>query len=182
MVAPVLNLSNRDDWDPLKVTDALASELQSFPGIAVIPVNRTLAALAGMGKSACESPDDAHELARRFGATATVVAAVTEFDPYDPPRLGLILQWYDASPDRELMSAAQDWLPAWQVQRTFDASHESVQRELRDYDRARESRDSPYGAATHTKSQELFARFCMWSAIVTMQEHRAAGRVARARP
>ena len=42
VVAPVLNLSNRADWDPLKVTDILASELQSFPGIVVIPVNRAL--------------------------------------------------------------------------------------------------------------------------------------------
>src|SRR5215470_9236569 len=49
VVAPVLNLSNSRDWDPLKVTDWVASELQQFPGVTVIPVNRAAAVLAQAG-------------------------------------------------------------------------------------------------------------------------------------
>jgi len=46
------------------VTDILASEFQSFPGVVVIPVNRTLAALALRGKNTVETPRDALDLAR----------------------------------------------------------------------------------------------------------------------
>jgi hypothetical protein len=50
-VAPVLNLSGSRDWDVVKATDLVASELGTFPGVTVIPVNRSLALLAEHGKT-----------------------------------------------------------------------------------------------------------------------------------
>ena len=79
VVAPVLNLSNSTEFDTLKVTDAVASEAVGFPGIGVVPVNLVLAALAERGTTRVESPAEAVELARRFGAQATLVTAVTEY-------------------------------------------------------------------------------------------------------
>src|SRR5262245_907691 len=42
VVAPVVNLSGSSEWDPLKVTDVVAAEMQKVPGFSVIPVNRAL--------------------------------------------------------------------------------------------------------------------------------------------
>ena len=187
VVAPVLNLSNSIEWDPDHVTDIVASEFQSFPNIAVVPVNRTLAVLALRGKRIVESPEDALELARELGADATIVAAITEYDPYDPPRVGVVMQWYGVTKraggrpfdaqaasrqttefaptgaDAQLASS-----PLIQFQRIYDATDKKVIGEVRRYARQRSEHGSPYGWRVHIKSQELFVRYCMWSAIKSM--------------
>ena len=184
VVAPVLNLSNNTDWDPLKVTDILASELQTFPGIVVIPVNRTLAALALRGLTGVETPQDAVDLAREFNADATLVAAITEYDPYDPPRVGLIMQWYavhrrpprpdfdpviasrqaaETTPTAEFARDAS--VPLYQVQRVFSAADRAVIKDIKSYAKHRDGHDSPYGWKIYTNSQELFVRYCCWAAI-----------------
>lgn len=163
VVAPVLNLSNSSDWDPLTVSDWLASEMQHFPELTVIPVNRAAAALARWGKSAVESPADAIRLAQEFGADATVVAALTEYSPYDPPIVGIIIQWYAES------------TPELQIQRVFNAAMDRTRRDMDKYARERPGHDGPYGRQIHAKSQELFVRYCCWAAIQSMLSERTKG-------
>lgn len=195
VVAPVLNLSGSQDFDPLKVTDWIASECVSFPGVSVIPVNRTLAELAARGKATVETPEDAVELARTFGADATLVAAVTEYNPYDPPRVGLIVQWYAPAPPTRTgafdptaasrlasdppveLSAAEPHAPRWQAQRVFDAADETLLDELKDYADDRGGHESPFGWRRYTKSQELYVRYCGWALIRTMLKLDAESRV-----
>jgi hypothetical protein len=183
VVAPVLNLSGSSDFDPLKVTDAVASELVSFAGISAVPVNLTLAALARQGKNRVESPAEAAELARAFGAQATLVTAVTEYRPYDPPVIGLIMQWYTASGGApaaaeagstadpaagqqasELVTRA-DAGPRTQLQRVFDAADEDVLDEVKKFADERDGHNSPYGWHKYVKSQDLYVRYCCWSLI-----------------
>lgn len=185
-VAPVLNLSNSSDWDPLRLTDIVASELQSFPGLAVIPVNRSLAGLALTGKDSVATAADALELARQLDADAVVVTAITEYDPYDPPVVGVLMQWYavrDADPVSDLdpvsasrqaaavepgAAVADQQAPLVQVQRVYDAAHQAVQKDLRDFAARRRGRRSPYGWRVYLKSQELFLRYCCWATIRPM--------------
>lgn len=183
-VAPVLNLSNSVDWDPLRVTDMVASELLTFPNIAVIPVNRTLGALELMQRPGVESPEDALDLARELRADATLVVAVTEFSPYDPPILGITAQLYFAQSAPTVVAVdptvasrtATDFAPAAavttargpvQFQRTFNAADPRVLEEIREYDDdgARDGRNTPFGWRVHTQSQELFIRYSMWSSM-----------------
>ena len=187
VIAPVLNLSNSSDWDPWTVTDMVASECQSFDGVAVIPPNRALAALGLMGKTGVETPQDALDLAAQFGADATIVAAITEYQPYDPPRVGVVMQWYSRgnptsaagldpvsasrqASDAGLASSAElnPLAPVLQVQRVYDASDKSVQKDVRAYDRGRSGHESPYGWRVHLKSQEFFVRYCCWATIRSM--------------
>jgi hypothetical protein len=186
VVAPVLNLTGGEAFDSLRATDAVASELASFPGIAVVPVNLTLAALAQLGKDRVETPEDARALARQLGAEATVVAAITEYDPYDPPLVGWVMQWYDSEPSGGLyqidpvaasrepappdvkIAADDPHRPAVQVQRVFNAAHRSVLDEVRDYAEQRAGHDSPYAWRKYVQSQELFLRYSCWSAIRSM--------------
>lgn len=183
VVAPVLNLSNSTEFDVLKVTDAVASEAVGFPGIAVVPVNLTLAALAREGKSRVETPAEAAELARQFGAQATLVTAVTEYRPYDPPVIGLIMQWYvlpeaSAGPGQVAnthdpnacstlpeLSDIQNAGPRAQLQRVFDAANEDVLAEVKTFAHQRDGHSSPYGWQRYIKSQELYVRYCCWSLI-----------------
>ncbi len=186
VVAPVLNLSGSQDFDPLKVTDLLASEFITCQGVAVVPVNLALAELERRGKYSVETPEDARELARVLGADATVVTAITEYRPADPPIVGMTMQWYGlptvsgatnlnpvaasravAGFDLEL-SDAHSAGPRWQLQRTFNAADEELLEQIRDYARERGGHQSPFGWRKYTKSQELYVRYCGWAMIRTM--------------
>ena len=187
-VAPVLNLSGSSEWDALKVTDILASELQSSPDIMVIPVNRVLAALALRGRRTVETPQDAIDVADELGADATVVAAITEYQPYDPPIVGIVLQWYarrsaagpaegfdPVSASRQatevVPSGLQDGAivaPLVQIQRVYNAADASVRKDVQSFAKQRAGYDSPYGWEIHVKAQELFVRYCCKAAIESM--------------
>jgi hypothetical protein len=182
VVAPVLNLSGSQDFDALKITDLVASELVSTPGLAVVPVNLALAELERRGKYAVETAQDAVDLARAFNADATVVIAVTEYNPYSPPVVGLIMQWYPAgSAAAEGSAGLSDRPPTgprWQVQRVFNAADDELLEELRHFARERDGDKSPYSWRKYVRSQELYVRFCTHSLILTMARLDRNDRVA----
>ncbi len=187
VVAPVLNLSDSTDFDPIRVTDLLASELLSFRGVSVVPVNLTLAALDAAGATAVASHDDAVALAAALGADATIVAAVTEYNPYDPPVIGIAAEWHERTApaarsrldptnasrqasDMELAPAARvdQAAPILRVQRVYNASDTALLEDVADYGEARDGGQSPYGWRLHTKSQQAFMRYCCHATIRTM--------------
>ncbi len=190
-VAPVINLSNRDDWDPIRVTDFLTMELQARPEFIVVPTARVLAALTVLGRDTIRTPDDVRALGRELGADLVMVGAVTEFDPYDPPRVAWTLQMYLVHPpvtadwpalDPVAASrqpsglgvippeAARGEAPVLQVQTLADASWDRTRARMRDYGKERNGHQSPFGWAVHGKSQQLFLRFSCQDAILTMTE------------
>jgi hypothetical protein len=190
VVAPVLNLSGARDVDSLKLTDLLASEFVSFPGTTVVPVNRVLAELLARGKTTVESPEDALALARAFDADAAIVVALTEYNPYAPPVVGLVMQWYDArgvgAAARGAPVAAREMpaqnprggaVPRWQIQRVFNAAQEEVQEQVQHYADERDGHRSPYGWRKYLESQELYVRYCCWALIKTIRTLDHDGRV-----
>lgn len=177
VVAPVVNLSDMREVDTLRLTDWVASEAASFDRISIVPVNLTLAVLARAGKTRVETAEDAQWLAGQFGADATLVSAITEYDPYDPPRMAWIMQWYESrcgSPDgiepqrtvEERGTASTR--PVFQVQRVFYAAADEIKHEIRNYADDRDEHKSAYGWRRYVKSQELYARYCCWSMIRTI--------------
>lgn len=193
-VAPVLNLSNRNDWDPVKVTDWLASEMQGFPGVVVIPVNRSAAALAARGLTAVHSADEALLLSEALGADVTIVAALTEFSPYDPPIVGLVLQWYErgtapgglqidpsaasraasyASDGGPPQRAGAESAPRYQFQRVYNGADGVVLEDVKDFARQRPGHESPFAWRVHLRSQELFIRYSCYAAFRSIQQARA---------
>lgn len=115
------------------------------------------------------TPEEAVALARAVGADATLLFAVTEYDPYDPPVVGMTAQWYDAratpGASRETGGGAALRL---QVQRVFNAADKEVARKLRSYADQRDRHDSPHGWRRYQRSQELYVRYCGWALIETM--------------
>lgn len=173
VVAPVINLSGTSEIDALKITDILASEFASFSAIDVVPVNLALAALARRGKTLVDTPETAVDLAREFGADATVVTAITEFDPYDPPIVSLVMQWYRTSREAQspagvrLSAAGAEEAPI-QLQRVFNAADDDVLDEIRSFADERDDGRSPYGWRRYLRSQELYVRWCSRTLIRSM--------------
>jgi hypothetical protein len=175
VIAPVLNLSGSQDFDALKITDLVASEFQSFPDVAVIPVNLTLAELERRGKTAVECPEDAVALARALGADATIVTGITEYDPYSPPVIGWVMQWYPVTGrsgdlTERVASELSDQKPGprFQVQRVFNAADDQVLEQVRAFAGTREGHDSPHGWRKYLRSQELYVRFSCSATIRTI--------------
>ena len=96
-VAPFFNLSAEPGVDGRQFALCYFNELQSIPGFEVISM--------GVVEQAIEqyhlemtSAGDARRLAQILGVDAIVIGAVTDYSPYYPPRCGLSVEWYAASP------------------------------------------------------------------------------------
>jgi len=92
-VAPFFNLSQEKAVDGRRFALAYFAELQKVPGFQVVPVGVTEQAIFDNDLE-MDTPQDALELARILGVDIVVVGAVTDYDPYYPPRVGLQVSWY----------------------------------------------------------------------------------------
>jgi len=182
-VAPALNLSGGTDFDVDRFADLMASELGHADGITVIPVSRVLGVLAAQGTKSIESQAHALEVVRLLGADAILVFSVTEYDPYVPPRIAISAQLFGRRPVQgggALDPAALSRRPGLAsspapyegrrgllaaTQRAFDASHNSVVAEVREFAGKRRGDRSPYGWRRYIVSQQDFVRFCCHSII-----------------
>ncbi|MCG3181134.1 MAG: hypothetical protein BIFFINMI_03508 [Phycisphaerae bacterium] len=186
-IAPFMNQSGSPYVDPLAVSDIFFSELQMVQGFQVLPVNRTLQAMAALRMQAVSGPDDLLKLAEFLGADMVFAGAVTAYNPYDPPEVGLAVQLYslrgrDAAGQGGLtptalersgrpfpvdpdLSGADPRRPASQLNEIYNAAHEIVQKEVREYAEIRGAADSPYRWQLYTKSISHFMRFCCHEAV-----------------
>ncbi|MFQ5415124.1 MAG: hypothetical protein ACE5E6_11765 [Phycisphaerae bacterium] len=175
-VAPAVNLSGAADFDRIRVADIMASELSYAADVNVIPVNRVVAALANDRTGGVRSAEQALDLAARIGADAVLVFAITEYEPYDPPIIGMSAQLFGRRPGAghgrvdPVALARQARLVATDkpvvggmlamAQRVFDASHEDVVHRVRAFAVQRDADDSPYGWRRNLVSQQAYMRFC----------------------
>lgn len=182
LLLPVLNYSGTEEIDMLKITDLFFSELQQVSGFSVIPVNRTLAQMIGMGLVQIQGPEELMKLAEALKADIAVVAAITEYNPYYPPIAGVAVQVYVVGEDkgpsrinrqpidpRELIRSAlpiklsentpPSLFPVVQVQYIFDSSQLRIQEAIKEFAQSRALDASPYGWRIYLKSQEHFLRF-----------------------
>lgn len=94
-VLPFFNLST----EPPEVVDgrrfglAYFSELQKIQGFEVIPVGVVETAIL-QRDIALSGPQDILTLCQEIEADAMVIGAVTDYDPYYPPRIGMQIDWY----------------------------------------------------------------------------------------
>lgn len=184
-VAPALNLSGSKDFDPNRFADIMASELSYAEGISVVPVSRVLGVLGERGLTQVDSRDLALELVDRLGADAILVFAVTGYDPYDPPKIGISAQLFGTRPgvgggrvDPVALSrqaglvadrggAPMDGLLA-QHQQVYDAAHQSVVGDIRAFAARRNGEGNPYGWRKYVVSQQHFIEFCCHTTIAAL--------------
>lgn len=178
-VAPALNQSGSADVDPNRVADLMASELSYVEDVAVIPVNRVLAALVDQGRSRVESPGHALEVARLLGADAVLVFAITEYDAYEPivgitaqlyGRTGFQTVSYDPVAESRRASpgaafASNPLAPIAQTQQVFNASHEWVCEEVKRFASVRSADTRSFNWRRYVASQQQYLRFCCHETI-----------------
>lgn len=181
-VAPAINLSGSIEFDRNRFADLMAVELSYADGITVIPVSRVLGVLSVQGRDAVESPTHAGTLAQSLGADAILVFAVTRYDPYDPPSIGLTAQLYAARTPPGLGATAQGEVPSpqpgsagnqrgdsapllAQSSAVHDAAHAAVAADIAEFAQNRNADNSPYGWRKFVVSQQGFMQYCCYATI-----------------
>ena len=92
-VAPFFNLSAEPSVDGRRFALAYYTELQKTANYQVIPVGVVEAAIQE-NELNMSSPADALKLAKILDADAVVVGAVTHYNPYYPPQMGVHVRWF----------------------------------------------------------------------------------------
>lgn len=98
-VVPLNNESGSQSVDALRLTDRLVAHVERVEGIDTLPLNRVLATMRRMEIPAVTSVNEALALRRALNVDAVVAGTVSAYDPYDPPKLGLVVELYHVGAD-----------------------------------------------------------------------------------
>jgi hypothetical protein len=178
-VAPAINLSGTHDFDVLTVSDALFEELQQVGGLNVLPLNKTLIAMQRLNIRTIDSPLTAQKLAEFLEVDCLIIPSVTTFDPYNPPKMGMILQMYTPRHLSRDNTVTSDRQPVSQVSAVFNASNQTVLRELRDFAQGRTQYDSALQDERFLMDADAYTRFvchAMVRRMIEVERARITGR------
>ncbi len=92
-IAPFVNLSPERSVDGRRFAEAYYTELQKVPGFQVIPVGVVESAMHDHQLN-LDTPRDMEKLIEILDADGVCFGAITEYNSYYPPRLGLQISWY----------------------------------------------------------------------------------------
>jgi hypothetical protein len=169
-IVPAINQSGSRDFDVLVVSDILFGELQQVHNLTALPLNKSLAAMQRLKIRAIDSPATAQKLAAALGADGLIVPAVTAYDPYNPPTVGMTLQLY-STPSPSARNS-----PEIQVSAVFNANNQTVLRELRDFAQGRTQNDSALEEQKFLLDADQYMRFVCHAMVRRLME------VQRTRP
>jgi len=182
-VAPVINQSGVKEVDPFLQADLLYNQLQQVAGLTVIPVNRVADVYNAMRIDRIKSEEQAKVACGLLGADAILIATVTLYDPYDPPKMGVSLTLIKrgdyqmpntvdprmmarlAAPTTRNVDPTDDLL---QVVDNFDASNGSVRNRLQMYAMGRNDPESPLGARIYLLEMDRYAQFVYHSLLTEL--------------
>lgn len=195
-VAPFFNRSTALWLSGREVAVAFYTELQQVGGLTVVPVGVVETA---MRRHRIELTDaqQAVELARVLELDALVVGAITHFDPYRPPQLGLSVRVYGRGPRAPAAEASLERLsrspaaasrpaaldgpsPRIAVDRLFDAGRPDVVAAIQHYAQVRAGDQRVDGWQSYLDRSDDFIRFCCYQIVRTHLARPMPGRLARA--
>jgi len=182
-VAPVVNLSGQRPVDPLLQADLLFVQLQQVEGITALPVNRVAEVYASLRIDKVQSEEQAARVCEFLGCDALLVASVSIYDPYSPPKMGAALQLFqrdgrfarpkESIDPRELARratpAAGEPLPASaafaQAVGMFDSANGSVRESVMEYAAGRSDPAGPFGAQECLVDMDRYSGF-VWHSLL----------------
>jgi len=141
-VLPFSNQSTEATLDGSMVGNLYRNELQQIPGFEVMPMGVVETKLRGIvaANSSAANYNEAtnfQTIAQQLGVDAVVVGAITDFDEYYPPRIGLSVSWYAANPSFHPIpagyglpfgTAEEEYIPESLV---FEAEHAFAREQLK---------------------------------------------------
>lgn len=184
-VVPFANLS--DDASPASKTvleglpAIFHAELQRVKGLHVVPPGVVQETIRSRDLR-LTNPQEVLEVARLLEADAVVVGAVTSYDPYFKPRVGLALEVYQRRPrgreapdivalaerGRPFPIEAGGQVPVAVVDVIYDSNDEAVDLAVRRFARRREALASAFGSERYLRDMEKYLAFVCHQAIAQL--------------
>ncbi len=183
-VAPLRNESGTTLISGFEITDKVILAVEEVRGLRCLPLNRVIEAMRSLEIQTVRTPDDARRLASALGADGLIVGSVTAYDPYNPPKIGLVLALYAASAS---MTAASDLdprslsvqptdssasgaanrnrVPASVVSQVLDAANHQVLMDVKAYAQGRHDDRSALGWEVYLESMDRYAQFAAHHAV-----------------
>jgi hypothetical protein len=96
-ILPFFNLSTEPTLNGEEVALAYYNEMQLIPGFDVMPIGVAKQKLMA-NQVIFNEATDFQQIARDLKVEAVLVGAITDFQSYYPPRMGLKVSWYAANP------------------------------------------------------------------------------------
>lgn len=152
-VAVVILNATDTEVDVEEVAQIFSVELRQFKGVKVFPAE---AARAAVINQQLRLPEQAHVLGRKLGVDAVIVGFITDYEPHDYPRLGVLLMVYPAAKEDE--TACQARVLA-SVNRIYDSNNEDVLEQVRAYAAHRDAQDTPPGDLRHLVVTNRYMHF-----------------------
>lgn len=99
-ILPFFNQSEEPTLDALLVTESYYAALQSVMGFEVLPIGVVRNQLENYSRQHGIPSSGRHfqQFARLLDVDAVVIGAVTDYQPYYPPRMAITTRWYAANP------------------------------------------------------------------------------------
>lgn len=189
-VAPVLNNSGQREVDSILQADLLYHQLQQVAGLNVIPVNRVVEIYQGLRIDKVQSEEQAAIVCDLLGCDALVVAQVSIYDPFEPPKMAASLQLFrkggyrrpanidprdlirppvpPVQPAPTTAPSAQPTPGFLQAVGMFDAANGSVRQEVLRFARGRADPDGPYKERLYLVEMDRFCEFVYHNLIAEL--------------
>jgi hypothetical protein len=174
-IGPVINLSGEEGVDSLIQADLLYQQLQPVPGVTVVPVDRVVAVYQALHIAQVDSEDQAKAVCEALGLDGLMIATVTAYDPYNPPKFGVSLQLFQphhraTANQISAQDLARESAPSTQANEpekvgfaqvvgTFDVANGSVRDRLKAYAAGRYDPQSPLGGAEYYLNMDRYCGF-----------------------
>jgi len=176
-IAPVINLSGERGVDAILQADLLFQQMQQVRGLTVLPVNRVAEVYASLRIDRVATPEQAALVSDLLQCDGLVVASVTIFDPYNPPKFGGALQVFlkpgayqrpnDVDPrelvrrptPREVGPTPTGNAEIIQSVGMFDAANGSVRQRLTLYAKGRNDPTGPLGEKEYLLHMDRYCGF-----------------------
>lgn len=155
-VAPAVNLSGQPQVDPLLQADILYAQAQQINGLIVIPVNRVVEAYSALQLDGIYTPEQAAQVCELLKCDGLMIATITAYDPFNPPKLGASLQIFKVKRDP---AGGAPTVKLHQAVGMYDAVNGSVREQIKKYATGRHQPLGPLGVREYYVNMDRFCGF-----------------------
>jgi hypothetical protein len=136
----MLNATKDATVDALEAAEIFSTELQQFQDVEVFPAD--VAHMAVM-ENRLAIPEQADLLGRALNVDAVIVGFLTDYQPYDPPRVGILFMVYAARPRGVESSVGHAAKPIVMMEKVYDADQKKVADDVKQFAEDRNSQKTP---------------------------------------
>jgi hypothetical protein len=145
VVVVAINATHNISLDVREVAEIYSAELQQFKDVNVFPAAPAEAAVVYHGLTL---PEQADRLAALLEADAALIVVIDDYQPYDHPRVGVLLMLYKAAADTAPPGPNEPIVPAkalWSLKRVYDSDVKEVADQVRAFAVDRNAQKNPLG-------------------------------------